>query len=131
MKGELLFLVIILAIGQVACNKEEPLTPSANFTTNIQNNTLMAGQGFVVYLDDVQGEFLTYFRGNTFETTYDPNDPRKRGTAFSSDLDSLVLPGYSTPDTTFVFTLVASSSGNWAKDYVQDVKSISIAITAP
>ena len=123
---------LMLMVVFSSCNKEDPLTPSANFTTNIENNTLMAGQGFTVYLDDVQGEWLVYFRGNNLESTYDPDDPTRRGTPFSSEREFLNIPGYNpTVDTDYVFTMVASSSGNWGKDYVQDVKSITIHVKVP
>lgn len=126
------FTVLSILVVISSCNKEDPLTPSADFTTNIENNTLNAGEGFTVYLDNVQGEFLVYFRGHNLENTYDPDDPTRRGTPFSSELESINIPGYNpTVDTEYVFTVVASSSGNWGEDYVQDVKSISINVVVP
>ncbi len=130
----LIFLILMIAIVVVSCNKEDALEPSANFTTNIENNTLMAGEGFTIYLDDVQGEFLVYFRGHNLESTYDASDPTRTGTIIPTDADSLQITGYPVNilnDTTFVFTVVASSSGNWAEDYLQDVKSIDINVLAP
>lgn len=121
-----------LLVVVTSCNKEDPIKPSADFTTNIENNTLMAEEGFTVYLDNVQGEWLVYFRGHNPQSTYDPNDPTRVGTAFSPERTSLNIQGYNTSvDTVFVFTMVASSSGNWGNDYVQDVKSISINVKVP
>ena len=116
--------VLLVAFG---CNKEEAITPSADFTTNLQNNTLKRGRPFTIYLDNVQGEFAVFFRGNDLPNTYDANDPTRTATPFSTSLDSLVIPAYNQPGEK-VFTVVASSSGNWAKDYLQDVKSITINV---
>lgn len=116
-----------MLVVTLACNKEEALKPSADFTTNIQGNALPVNQGFTVYLDKVQGEFLVYFRGLTEATTYSPTDARRQGTPFTADVDSLSIGGYSAPGE-YVFTIVASSSGNWSKDYEQDVKSITINV---
>jgi hypothetical protein len=133
-----IYRLVLISIGLIwmlaACNKEEALKPSADFTTNIKNNTLAPGQDFTLYLNNAQGEFLTYFKGNTLINTYDANEPTRRGVSINTGLDSLVITGYPASlknDTTFVFTLVASSSGNWAKDYLQDVKSITISIDVP
>lgn len=129
-----LFLIAVVALMVFfnACNKEDAIKPSADFTTNIENNTLMAGEQFTVYLDNVQGEFLVYFRGHTLQNTYDPNDPTRRGTPFAAERDSLIIPGYiPSADTVYVFTIVASSSGNWGNDYLQDVKSISVNVNVP
>ncbi|MBW6534827.1 MAG: hypothetical protein K0B11_07460 [Mariniphaga sp.] len=117
-------IVLFFAPG---CNKEEAISPSADFTTNLQNNTAKRGKSFTIYLDNVQGEFLVYFRGNTEQNTYSADDPTRLGTPFSTDLDSLVIPAYNNLGDK-VFTVVASSSGNWAKDYFQDVKSITITV---
>lgn len=122
---------IVIALGMLmailGCNKEDPVQPSAEFTTNIQGNTLQRNQGFTVYLDRVQGEFLVYFRGLTEATTFSPTDKTRLGTPFSNELDSLVFAGYPNAGE-YTFTIVASSSGNWAQDYVQDVKSLTITV---
>ncbi len=128
MKNSSALIVLAMLMVLLSCNKEDPIKPSADFTTSIQNNTLPRGQGFTVYLDNVQGEFLVYFRGHNVQSTYDPDDPRRRGTNVSTSLDSVRISGYPSAGE-FVFTLVASSSGNWAKDYLQDVKSVTITVT--
>ena len=127
MKRLIIFSAFTFLIFAFGCNKEEAIPPSADFTTNLQNNTLKKGKGFTIYLDNVQGEFLVYFKGATEATTYSATDPTRTGTAFSRDLDSLAISGYSASGD-FVFTVVASSSGNWAEDYLQDVKSITIKV---
>jgi hypothetical protein len=128
MKKLSLLLVLAMTAGLLSCNREDAIEPSADFTTSIENNTLAPGQGFTVYLDNVQGEFLVYFRGHNEQSTYSPDDPRRTGTNVSTELESVEIPGYPSVGE-YVFTMVASSSGNWAKDYLQDVKSITITVT--
>lgn len=127
MKRLIIFSAFILLFLAIGCNQEDAIPPSADFTTNLQNNSVKKGKGFTIYLDNVQGEFLVYFKGATEATTYSATDPTRIGTPFSAGLDSLVIPGY-TASGDFVFTVVASSSGNWAEDYVQDLKSITIKV---
>lgn len=128
MRPILIFSALLFLVSTLGCNKEEAITPSADFTTNLQDNTLQRGEPFVIYFDNVQGEFLTYFKGNNEENTYNPEDPTRKGVAFSNDLDSLEISAYNNPGE-YVFTLVASSSGNWGEDYFQDTKSITITVT--
>ncbi|MDD2380639.1 MAG: hypothetical protein WCY58_09835 [Mariniphaga sp.] len=127
MKRTYILSTLIMLMVAFGCNKEDAITPSADFTTNLQNNTLKKGKPFTIYLDHVQGDFLVYFKGSSEENTYDAGDPTRLGTPFSSDLDSLVISAYNSPGE-YVFTVVASSSGNWAKDYLQDKKSITINV---
>jgi len=128
MKSKIIFLALLI-VSILACNKEEGVKPSADFTTNIQNNLLPTGKNFTVYLDNTSGEFLVYFKGGTEETTYDPVDETRLGTVISNDTDSVVVTGYNNPGQ-YVFTIVASSSGNWGEDYLQDVKSVTINVEA-
>lgn len=127
MKRLIIFSAFVFLAFFFGCNTEDPITPSADFTTSLQNNTVKKGKGFTIYLDNVQGEFLVYFHGDAETNTYDASDPTRLGTSFSTDLDSLNIAGYSATGE-YVFTVVASSSGNWAEDYVQDVKSITIKV---
>lgn len=127
MKPILIFSALLFLLITVGCNKEEAITPSADFSTNLQNNTLKRGTPFMIYLDNVQGEFLVYFKGNNEESTYNPEDPTRKGNDFSNDLDSLEITAYNNVGE-YVFTVVASSSGNWAEDYFQDTKSITISV---
>lgn len=128
MKKIIISAVVMLFIVTMGCNKEEAITPSADFTTNLENNTIKRGKGFTIYLDNVQGEFLVYFKGNNENSTYSADDPTRLGTPISRDLDSLNIAGY-TATGEFTFTLISSSSGNWSEDYFQDIKSISISVT--
>lgn len=127
MKMKSLIVITILAIVLVSCNKEDPITPSAGFTTDIENNTLQVGEGFRVFVEDVTGEFRVYFRGNNLQSTFDADDPTRLGTPFGSDVRSLNIPGYSAAGE-YTFTVVASSTGNWAQDFVRDVQSIAITV---
>jgi hypothetical protein len=116
-------LVLLLMAGP-GCNREEPLPVSARFTTNIQNNTLGAKDGFTVYLQEAQGEFLAYFKGATEENSW--------GTGFGIPIDaatdSLKIAAYGAAGT-YTFTLVATSYGNWGETVDQDVRSIEITVT--
>ncbi len=127
MKNTTYIMALAFLLLTFGCNKEEAVTPSADFTTNLQDNSLKRGQPFTIYLSNVQGEFAVYFKGNDLRNTYDANDPTRLGTPFSTSLDSLVIPAYNLTGEK-VFTIVASSSGNWAKDYIQDIKSITINV---
>lgn len=124
-------LIIICAVTiLVGCNKEPLKSPSADFTTNLQNNTIPIKQSFVLYLDNVEGEFLTYFMGDKENTTYSPDNPKAKGEFISdNEVDSVIVPGYN-EEGVFKFTLVAASSGNWGEDYEKTTKSIDITVTA-
>ncbi len=119
----LLFTIAVLVL--TACVKEEPGDTSANFTTNISNNTLGTGAGFTVYLDNASGDFLTYFKGDTEESTY--GNQGAAGIAIDADSDSVVVSGYSDAGT-YTFTLVARSFGNWSEDIAEDAQSITITV---
>lgn len=127
MKQIVIYTTLFILLFAFGCNKEDAIAPSADFTTNLQNNSVEKGKSFTIYLDNTQGEFIVYFAGNSEETTYSYSNPTRLGVAFSTDLDSLNIPAYYS-EGEFVFTVVASSSGNWANDYLQDVKSITIKV---
>ena len=120
----------MLLLFILGCNKEKAIKPSADFTTNIQNNTVATGKSFTVYLDNTSGEFLAYFKGGSEETTFSETDETRLGVAVAKDADSLVVQGYNNPGQ-YVFTMVASSSGNWGEEYLQDVKSVTISVQEP
>jgi hypothetical protein len=125
MKNSIFLLATLtLFVIPYSCNKEEPLPTSAAFTTNLQNNTVTTQNGVTFYLSDATGEFLTYFRGdkpeNTFETGY--------GTTLELGTDSLTL-NYYTPGS-YTFTLVATSYGNWGETVSQDIQSVDINVIA-
>ena len=125
----LLIPVFLLILVLSSCNKEEPLEVSAKFTTNIQNGTLTADQSFTLFTGETSGEFLTYFKGDKVETTYGTG----YGVAIEAGLDSVPMSPYywavlESPDTTYTFTLVATSYGNWGETVAQDVQSIDIKV---
>ncbi len=124
-------LIIICAVTVlVSCNKEPLKSPSADFTTNLQNNTIPVKESFVLYLDNVEGEFLTYFKGDKEETIYSPDNPRAEGVFITdNEVDSVIVNGYNS-EGVFKFTLVAASSGNWGEDYETTTKSVDITVTA-
>lgn len=105
------------------CNKENPIPVSARFSTNIQNNTLTTKQGFTVYLEDAEGEFLAYFKGANEENSWGTG----YGIPVDASADSLRISAYGVAGT-FTFTLVATSYGNWGETVEQDVQSIDIAV---
>lgn len=124
MKSNVIFLAIALfmLVGS-GCNKEEPLPVSARFTTNIQNNTLTTKQGFTVYLENAEGEFLAYFKGATEENSWGTG----YGIPIDAATDSLKISPYGA-EGTYTFTLVATSYGNWGETVDQDVQSIDINV---
>jgi hypothetical protein len=126
MKNKLaIFAAVMLGLMLWGCNKEEPMPASAKFSTNIQNNTLETKQGFTVYLENAEGEFLAYFKGDNEDTSW--------GTGFGIPLDrgadSLSVSAYGI-EGIFTFTIVATSYGNWGETVEQDVQSIDIQVVA-
>lgn len=126
MKNSIICITVVsLFLVLAACNKEEPMPVSAKFTTNIQNNTLAANRGFTVYTSETEGEFLTYFRGSSEESSYGTG----YGTSMELGTDSLVFSSYGI-EGTYTFSLVAISYGNWGETVIEDVQSIDIAVVA-
>lgn len=122
--------VILIAIAFFVlvgsgCNKEAPMPVSAKFTTSIQNNTLTTKQGFTVYLEDAEGEFVAYFKGATEENSWGTG----YGIPIDAATDSLKISAYGV-EGTYTFTLVATSYGNWGETREQDVQSIDINVIA-
>jgi hypothetical protein len=125
----LLLPAILLILAAVSCNKEEPLPVSAKFTTSVQNGTLTATQSFTVYTGETTGEFVTYFKGGKVETTYGTGF----GVAIEPGIDSVLITPYgwsvqASADTTYTFTIVATSYGDWGETVVQDVQSVDIKV---
>jgi hypothetical protein len=121
----LLIPVILLAIW--ACTKEPAKQPSAKFTTNIVNNTIAKGTRFMLYLDQTDGEFITYFKGDAPKRTYDKNDYTKSGTYVDPALDSLEIAPYGVVGE-YTFTVLAISYGEWAGEQLEAVDSIRITV---
>ena len=126
MKTRILYLALLgLFMGSTSCNKEKPLPVSAEFTTNIQNNTLKSNEGFTVYLSEACGEFLTYFKGSRESDSYGTGNGRN----IELGTDSMNISAYGTVGT-YTFTLVATSYGNWGETVDQDVQSVDITVVA-
>ena len=125
MKKTMLIFAALFVIFAASCVKEPAIAPSADFTLNKSN--LETGEDFVVYLENAQGDFLTYFKGDKENTIYSDTNYQAEGTSIDIELDSIVVGGYSTAGT-YKFTIVASSSGNWAEDYEQDIKNVDITV---
>jgi hypothetical protein len=127
----LLLPAILLILAAVSCNKEEPLPVSAKFTTSVQNGTLTATQSFTVYTGETTGEFVTYFKGGKVETTYGTGF----GVAIEPGIDSVLITPYgwsvqASADTTYTFTIVATSYGDWGETVAQDVQSVDIKVVS-
>ena len=119
--GLLLFIIII-----VGCNKEPAIDASAEFSLNKTN--LEVRESFVLFADKIEGEWAVYLKGNDSTTTYSKDFYRAIGTPIDLDLDSISIPAYNFAGE-YSFTVVASSSGNWAEDYLQDVKTVTVTVT--
>jgi hypothetical protein len=128
MKNIVFAVIVLIIIILSSCNKEPAIEPSADFTTNLINNTTQVKTDFVIYTDKVKGEWATYFKANDSVHTYRTDFYRAIGVTLDLELDSVVIGGYSSAGS-YPFTIVASSSGNWNKDYVQDVKTLTITVT--
>jgi hypothetical protein len=120
--------LVLLFLLPVACNREPAITPSVEFTTSLNNNTTPVRQSFTLYLNDVKGEWVVYFKGDKPTTTYAPDFYRAEGVNIDLALDSVIVSGYGVAGE-YPFTVVASSSGNWAEEYLQDAKTIMITVT--
>ena len=123
-------LLTIAALALWACTKENPIAPNTSFTTSLTNNQAYAGEGFAVYLRNVQGGFITLFTGADSTTTYSPNNPAASGVVVKNDIGALpdsVMVTYSNPGT-FTLTLLVASTGNQSKDYKQATSSMSIKV---
>ncbi|MGB9747660.1 MAG: hypothetical protein ACPLXM_12110 [Bacteroidales bacterium] len=110
----------------ISCNKEEPLPPSADFTTSLSNFTAYAGEPFVLYLKNCSGDFLTLFKGDTPGSTYGNDSLVAQGLTIDTSLDSILVT-YDAAGT-YTLTLLAASYGNWSKDQVVKTKSVTINV---
>ena len=124
-KNTIIWLLLIACLA-VSCVKEDPDEVSAKFTTDLTNNTLQVGSDFTLDLNQADGEFLTYFTGETPEQTYPDG---VMGIAIENTESDFVTIGsaYSTTGT-FTFTLVARSYGNWGEDLNETSESIQITV---
>ena len=111
-----------------SCNKEPAIEPNAQFTTKLVDNTAYAGETFYIYLDNCQGDFFSLYRGLTPSTTY-TDTATTQGQAIDTDTDSVAITYNNAGE--YKLTFIASSSGNWAEDYVTDVYSQTITVIDP
>ena len=128
MKNIVIAGIIILFFVLSGCNREPAIEPSADFTINLINNTTQIQTDFVMYTNKIKGEWATFFKGNDSVHTYSTDFYRALGVNLDLELDSVVINGYSSAGS-YQLTVVSSSSGNWNKDYLQDVKTITITVT--
>ncbi len=125
MKKSILFLIIIFFSLSIGCVKEPAESTSAEFYTSLTDNRVALGVEFTVYFDKTEGDFVTYFAGDSEETTYNPDDYTVKGVAVNEQPS--VDISYNKPGTK-VFTVVATSVGDWAEEIKRDVKSITIEV---
>ncbi len=111
-----------------SCNKEPAIVPNAYFSNSLADNTTHPGETFFIYLDNCEGDFLTLFRGMTPSTTWNP-DTARTGTVIDINLDSIPIRYVNAGD--YELTLVASSSGNWAEEYLVDIHTVVVTVVEP
>lgn len=121
-KNIIIFVILAFLVIPYSCNKEEPAPTSAAFTTNLQNNTVKAGDPVTIYLQDATGEFLTYFAGKDSSNSFGTGS----GTPLELGTDSLTLFYFN--EGSYTFSLVALSYGDWGETVSQDVHSVDINV---
>lgn len=127
MKKNIICAVAMMILLFTACDKEELISPSAFFTTSLENNTVEIDTDFIIYLDKASGEFLTYFKGDKSYNVFAADDYKAKGTQINPGEKELTISGYSDAGL-YTFTLVASSAGKWGQTYEQDVYSLDITV---
>jgi hypothetical protein len=128
MKNSYNYLPVLLFLGMLSggCNKEEALEPSADFSLSLADNTGYVKEPFTLYLTNVVGDFITLYRGDAPERTYGTDSILVKGLPVDKQLDSMKVVYSSTG--VFQLTLLAATSGNWAEDYLTDVKTMQVTI---
>jgi hypothetical protein len=124
-----LFLIPVVILVIWSCQKEPAKQPSAKFTTNLVNNTIVKQTKFMLYLDQTEGEFITYFKGDTPKKTYNKDDFTISGSPIIDVKDSLEMASYGVAGE-YTFTVLAISYGNWGGEQLEAVDSIRITVTA-
>ncbi len=134
MKIKIKYSLLLMAMAAFAlsnCIKENPIPPSASFTTNLTDNHAFAGEPFSVYLKNVKGAYVTLFTGEDSSKTYSPNNPNATGTIVKTDIldmpDSAVVT-YSNPGT-YTLTLLVVSTGNQAKDVKETLSTLQVTVS--
>jgi hypothetical protein len=128
MKNIYNYLPVLFFLGMLSwgCNKEEALEPSADFTLSLTDNTGYVKEPVILNLTNVVGDFITLYRGDAPERTYNKDSDLVKGFPVDKQLDSISVL-YSSAGV-FQLTLLAATSGNWAEDYFTDVKTVQVTI---
>lgn len=124
---KILILIPLLLMSVWSCVKEEPLEPSAKIKTNIVDNSLATKTKFILYLDETEGEFITFFKGDVPKRTYNKLDPTVTGTIVDENVDSVEVAGYGVAGE-YTFVLMARSFGNWGEDEMEAIDSVRITV---
>ncbi|MFN8207700.1 MAG: hypothetical protein U0T82_09905 [Bacteroidales bacterium] len=119
------FLAILAVMGS-ACTREEAVTPSANFKLTAANNNVYAGENFTIILKGVKGDFVTLYAGDKASNSYDPFNPKGKGTVLEPGQDSMSMAYLNAGK--YPLTIVASSVGNWGEDYLSAVKTDTVYV---
>jgi hypothetical protein len=134
MKIKIKYSLLFIAIAAFAlwnCIKENPISPSATFTTSLTDNHAFAGEPFSVYLKNVKGAYITLFTGEDSSKTYSPGNPNAAGLVIKTDIldmpDSAQVT-YSNPGT-YTLTLLVVSTGNQSKDIKETLSSIQVTVS--
>jgi hypothetical protein len=123
---KLLFIIPIILLTSWSCQKEPATKPSVKIRTNLVDNTIALKKTFMLYIDQMDGEFLVYFKGETPKKTWRKDVLTSSGRPIEAK-DSLEISGY-TATGEYTFTVVATSYGNWAGEQLQAVDSIRITV---
>jgi len=128
MKNNYIILTFLFIFGLLTwgCNKEEALEPSADFTLGLNDNTGYVKEPFTLYLTNVVGDFITLYRGDAPNRIYHKDSTLVKGVPIDKQLDSVEV-SYNNAGV-FELTLLAATSGNWAEDYLTDVRTVQITI---
>ena len=118
-----LFFLSILSWG---CNKEEALEPSADFTLSLTDNIGYVKEPLTLYLTNVVGDFITLYKGDAPDRIYSVDSTLVKGIPVDKQLDSINVI-YNNAGV-YQLSLLAATSGNWAEDYLTDVKTVQVTI---
>src|SRR4030042_6526111 len=125
-KDILLPSLFFLGLLMWGCNKEEAIEPSADFTTSLTDNIAFVKEPFTIYLNNVIGDFITLYRGDAANTTYDKDSSVVKGISVDKAQDSINVTYNNAGE--YKLTILAASSGNWSEDYLTDAKTIIITV---
>jgi hypothetical protein len=121
-------LPILFFLGMLVwgCNKEDALEPSADFTLGLTDNTGYVKEPLTLYLTNVVGDFITLYRGDYANNTYNKDSAVVKGIAVDKSADSISMT-YNNAGV-YQLTLLTATCGNWSDDYFTDVKTVQVTI---